>query len=197
MSASVFNVPISTRLQRFAASAIVLLLVMLPTVIRAHESRTVATDFAFVVGFVSEPAVQNDTNGLSLSITKADQPVLNAQDTLKAQVIFGDQTRDLTLSPAFGEEGAYESVFIPTQPGDYTFRVYGTLDGVNIDESFTSSPEGFDSVAARTDLEFPGVPANGKTNDDVTTVALPVGAGIVILAIVGIAFNLRRRTQVA
>ena len=121
--------------------------------------------------------------------------MLAASDTLKAQVIFGDQTRDLTLTPAFGEDGVYESVFIPTQPGDYTFRFFGQLESVAVDESFTSSPEGFDSVAARSDLEFPLPPANGtKQEPGPVTLAFPVMVGGALLVLGAGIVAIRRRS---
>ncbi len=178
-----------------AAVALVLAIMLMPAVsVSAHEERVVATNYSFVVGFINEPAVQNDTNGLSLAITRAGAPVLAASDTLKAQVIFADQTRDLTLQPAFGEAGVYESVFIPTQPGDYTFRIYGQLEGVAVDESFTSSPEGFDSVRVRSDLEFPIVANGDQQETDPVTLAFPVIAGGAVLALAGGAVALRRRS---
>ena len=65
-------------------------------------------------------------------------PVEGLEETLKAEVIFGDQTMELPLTARFNTPGAYESVFFPMKPGDYTFRIYGTIDGTEIDESFTS-----------------------------------------------------------
>ncbi len=110
----------------------------------------------------------------------AEAPVLGLADTLQAQVIFGDQSRDMTLTPAFGEEGVYEAVFIPSQPGDYTFRFFGQIDGVDVDETFTSSPEGFDSVQPRAEFEFPG--SEGEVGDgDTNSVAMPLAAGAVVL----------------
>jgi hypothetical protein len=70
-------------------------------------------------------------------------------------VLFEDQTLALPLSPLFGEPGGYRSVFFPTAPGDYTFRIYGTIDGTEIDESFTSGPETFSPVADPAPLQFP------------------------------------------
>lgn len=194
MSFSPFTL-IGSRLGTTAMALVVAAILSLPTAgVSAHETRVVATDYSFVVGFIDEPAVQNDTNGIWVEITKADKPVLAASDTLKAQVIFGDQTRDLTLTPAFGEEGVYQSVFIPTQPGDYTFRFYGQLEGVAVDESFTSSPEGFDSVAARSDLEFPLPPANGgRQETGAVTLAFPVVVGGAVLALGAGALAIRRR----
>jgi MprA protease rhombosortase-interaction domain-containing protein len=162
----------------------------------AHETRTVATDYEFVVGFINEPAIQGDTNGIWVKITKGDQPVLGAADTLQAQVSTGDQVKDMTLTPAFGEDGVYESVFIPTQPGDYTFRFFGDLGGVAVDETFTSSPEGFDSVAPRSDFEFPSAtPGSGayQDKDGSLDLAFPVIGGGLVLVAGTVGFAIRRR----
>ena len=155
----------------------------------AHEERTVATDYTFVVGFLTEPAISGDTNGISLEVTTADVPVEGLGDTLKATIIFGDQSKDVILSPVFDTPGAFKTVFIPTAPGDYAFHFTGTIAGVAIDETFTSSPEGFDSVADRADYEFP-VEANGSTTD--RNVAMPFLVGAVVL-IAGGLFFVRRR----
>nr|MBA3379866.1 hypothetical protein [Chloroflexia bacterium] len=73
----------------FAMAAIAL---VQPFAASAHETREVATDYAFVVGFINEPAVQGDTNGIWLEVTMAEAPVLGLADKLQAQVIFGEQT---------------------------------------------------------------------------------------------------------
>jgi len=182
--------PIILVVAAFALAAITLLQ---PLTTLAHETREVSTDYSFVVGFINEPAVQGDTNGMWLEVTMAEAPVLGLADTLQAQVIFGDQTRDMTLTPAFGEEGVYEAVFIPSEPGDYTFRFFGQIDGVDVDETFTSSPEGFDSVAPRADLEFPGGTGEVGRTDDTTSVAMPLAAGAVVLLLGVGALALRRR----
>ena len=162
-----------------------------PLVSSAHEHREVG-DYTFVVGFINEPAVQGDTNGIVLEVTKGDAPVVGLADTLTAQAIFGDQTRDFELTPAWGEDGVYHAVFIPTEPGDYTFRFFGQVDGIEVDETFTSSPEGFDSVAPRADLEFPSNDESGS--GETTTVAMPlaVGAGVLMLGAAG--YAIRRRS---
>lgn len=178
-----------------AAFALAVITLLQPLTTSAHEAREVATDYSFVVGFINEPAVQGDTNGIWLEVTMAEAPVLGLADTLQAQVIFGDQTRDMPLIPAFGEEGVYEAVFIPSEPGDYTFRFFGQIDGVDVDETFTSSPEGFDSVQLRADLEFPGSTGEvGNGDDDRTSVAMPLAAGAVVL-LAGVAGLAVRRRQ--
>ena len=157
--------------------------------VAAHEERTVATSYSFVVGFIEEPAISGDTNGISVEVTKAGAPVEGLADTLKAQIVFGDQTKDVALTPVFNKPGAYEAVFIPTAPGDYAFHFTGTVEDAAVDETFTSSPEGFDSVADRADFEFP-VEANGSTSEG--NVAMPFLVGGIVLIAGGLLFVRRR-----
>jgi len=146
-----------------------LLILVSPLVAEAHEVREVADGkYEIVVGFIGEPVFAGDKSGLEFFVSDLSQatpvvgqqaaegaPVEGLEETLKAEVIFGDQTMELPLSARFNTPGAYESVFFPSQPGDYTFRIYGTLAGTDIDESFTSSPEGFGAVEDPAPLHFP------------------------------------------
>lgn len=156
----------------------------------AHEHRDVGA-YTFVVGFLDEPAVQGDMNGVSLTVTstKDQKPVEGLTDTLKVTVIFQKNQKEMTLTPVFNKPGAYEAAFIPTQPGDYTFHFTGTINGQKVDEAFTSSPNTFDSVAPRTDYEFPAQQSRSAGN----RVAMPVAAAGVMLVLAGGAFALRKR----
>lgn len=171
------------------AGLIALALIATTLTASAHEHRDVGA-YTFVVGFIDEPAIQGDTNGLTLTITstKDQKPVEGLSDTLKAQVIYQKEKKDLTLTPVYNQPGAYQSVFIPMQPGDYTFHITGTINGQQVDESFTSSPQGFDSVAARSDYEFPA--GNGSSAGD--RLAMPAAAAGVMLVLAGGAFALRK-----
>jgi hypothetical protein len=159
----------------------------------AHENRDVG-DYTFTVGFINEPAIQGDTNGIWVEVLKGEEPVVGLADTLQAQAIFGDQTRDFELVPVWGEDGAYQAVFIPTQPGDYTFRFFGQIDGVDVDESFTSSPEAFDSVAPRADLEFPSTGQEGDSGTNAITVGMPLAAATILVGGVAL-WGTRRRAS--
>ncbi|MBA2518569.1 MAG: hypothetical protein H0V24_02785 [Chloroflexia bacterium] len=152
-------------MQRFvqfglSIAAVAALLALVPLITGAHEGREVAEGrYDFTVGFIEEPAFVGEMNGLTLRVEAIDgdatEPVIGLDQTLEAEVIFGDQTMALELSPAFQDDGVYESVFFPMAVGDYTFRIFGEIDGTAIDESFTSAPDGFDSVQDRAPLEFP------------------------------------------
>jgi hypothetical protein len=142
--------------------------VAMPFAAEAHESRTIADGhYQIVVGFMDEPVFAGDKSGLEFWVTDISNatpsageeaegvPVDGLEETLKAEVIFEDQTMELPLSAAWNEPGSYGSVFFPMEAGDYTFRIYGTIGETEIDESFTSSPEGFDAVKDPAPLQFP------------------------------------------
>ena len=177
-------------LRRVLPALIVLFAVAaIPLVVTAHETRTVATDYEFVVGFTGEPAVAGEMNGVLLEVTRNGEPVDGVSDTLQVQLLFGEQTKDVALAPIFDQPGAYSAAFIPTVEGDYTFRFFGELNGVAVDETFTSSPEGFDSVQPRSDYEFPATDM-GTVSQAFTMPAL-IGGGILVVGLFGMV--LRRR----
>ncbi|MCM8747794.1 hypothetical protein NET02_01385 [Thermomicrobiaceae bacterium CFH 74404] len=157
----------------------------------AHEHRHVG-EYEIVVGFLNEPAIVEEPNGLELRVMKGEgdaaQPVEGLADTLQAEVMYGDQVMPLQLRPAFGEPGSYKAEFIPTAEGAYTFHIFGTIEGTPIDERFTSGPETFSEVQSRADLSFPQrvSPASeiermaGEANDAAATARLLGIAGLVV-----------------
>jgi hypothetical protein len=63
-----------------------------------------------------------------------------------------------TVAIGFGTEPAYvgyRGAFIPTSPGDYTFHITGAIGSTSVDESVTSSPTTFASVADPQTIQFP------------------------------------------
>jgi hypothetical protein len=153
------------------AAAVVMLFALLPAIAGAHESRDVADgQYRLVVGFLNEPVAVGDKSGLDLRVSKpvgesttpipegedAFAPVEGLETTLQAEVFFGDQRMALTIEPRFGQPGAYASWFYPNAAGDYSFHVFGTIEGVPIDETFTSGPDTFGPVEER--LLFPPDP---------------------------------------
>lgn len=191
--------------------------------VSAHEDRGVG-DFDVVVGFGDEPAYSGQPNSVEVHVTQDGKPVADIGSDLSAEVIQGDATRVFRLEPnfvpgAYGEVGDYRAWFIPTRPGRYTFRIFGTIDSpegaVKIDESFTSSPKGFDEVQNPATASFPvGDPTSGELTQRVEqesartaeaasaassarTVAMAgavLGALALVIAIVAVAMGRRRKT---
>lgn len=122
----------------------------------AHERRPVGT-YTFVVGFATEPAIQNQPNGLALTITDAKgNPVEGAEKTLTSTVAYrGGSAKEFPLRAVFGQKGQYTADLIPTKAGAYTFTFTGTLNGDPINETFESGPGRFNDVESPAALQFP------------------------------------------
>jgi hypothetical protein len=127
----------------------------------AHEERSVGA-YHFVVGWGDEPAYAGQQNSVQLILgTKAGKPVTDLGDSLKVEVISGEQRMEIPLEPAFDPEegfgtlGDYRAWIIPTAPGTYTFHFFGSIGRHQVDEQFTSGPKTFDDVADPAEVEFP------------------------------------------
>ncbi len=184
------------RVVRKAGVSTILVAVALVLVSRsasAHEHREVTDgQYELVVGFLIEPAYSGQQNGLDLRVAKLDPnatPVAEGEDapttptegletTLQAEVFFADQSMPLVISASYGEPGSYESVFFPTQPGDYSFHIFGTIEGVAIDETFTSGPDTFGPMEDPAPLQFPKeTAANSAQAVAAASVSAPLPGG--------------------
>ncbi|MCC6792389.1 MAG: hypothetical protein IT336_11925 [Thermomicrobiales bacterium] len=152
------------------------LALLTPALASAHEHRDIADGrYSVVVGFSTEPAYSGFMNGLDFRVTDnslatpaADggeptgAPVEGLESTLQAEIIYGDQKMTLVLEPRWRTPGAYDAWVVPTQPGDYSFRIFGTIGEVQIDETFTPGPETFSSVGDQAELQFPKATASNS-----------------------------------
>lgn len=198
-----------------AAGVIALITLALgAAVASAHESREVG-DYELTVGFWTEPAIVNEPNGLSLDVQlgQGDEgtPVEGLAETIQAEVTFGSETKPLELRAAFGQPGRYRSDLIPTEAGTYMFRVFGSIEGMEIDETFTSGPDTFSDVESRSALNFPeaadtSADAEAAANEaqDTADTARTLGIVGIVVGIIGIvlgaggllmARNARRPTE--
>ena len=86
-------------------------------------------------------------------------PVEGLEETLQVEVthVATSVSRILDLEAAWGDPGHYVAGVIPTAAGVYEFRVFGTIEGMEIDETFVSSGGGgdFDDVQSSAELQFP------------------------------------------
>ena len=191
-----------TRIGRATVLAVVSSLALGATAAFAHETRDVG-DYTVTVGFIGEPVHTGEESGLEFRVVRGEEPVEGLEETLQAEVIYEGQQRDLPISPRFGQPGWYQSVFLPTAAGPYTFRIHGEIKGTPFDESFTSSEEGFDEVRDATGGQFPVVlPPAGDTARDAragaeaattATIALALGGAGLVAGLVAIGLSLARR----
>lgn len=141
-----------------ASLAAIALVAVLAGTLHAHERRDVGK-YRFVVGFSVEPAVEGIMNGVELRVTNTEtqQPVEGLQNTLQVEVthVPTGTSRTMALRAVFGEPGSYTADLIPTAPGQYRFRFFGTIEGMAVNETFESGPGRFDDVEPADELQFP------------------------------------------
>lgn len=151
-------------MKRILAVLFVLLLVSMVPSALAHEGREVG-DYELHFGWQVEPAFSYQLNGPEVYISlHSDTESEEAEEapfpedievSLQVDVTFGPETITLTMEPVFGETGHYAADLIPTLPGDYSFRLYGTVGDTAVDEVFTSADGQFSSIEPSTDVMFP------------------------------------------
>jgi hypothetical protein len=150
-----------------------LLLAALPTGAALAHVDHEAGDLTMVVGFGDEPAYAGLPNSVEVLLTHGDEPVTDLRrGDLRVEIGFGDETTEMDLEPNFlpgvyGEPGDYRAWFVPSQPGPYTFRIFGEIEGEEIDEPFTSGPDTFSEAHDPADASFPEVDA--PSSDELAT----------------------------
>lgn len=155
--------------------AILATLLISTTASAAPITRTVGDRFEITVQYINEPAILGDTNGVRLTITENGEPVSGAQDVLTVQVEFMEAVRVLNMSEDPALKGVYTGIFIPMQEGEYSFGISGTLDGVEINETYTVA-DGLVPVTPRGDYEFP----NAAHGWNIENMAVPIGATAIV-----------------
>ncbi len=169
---------VANKAVRFVLVGLLLMLVMVG-VVSAHEHRQVE-GYELVFGWEIEPAFAAQMNQITLRVNAiaeeseaTEEPegdhvegeehheelmgVTGAEATLQLEVTFGDQTRSLTLRPAWRDPGYYIADIMPTRAGDYVFHLTGNINGVEVDETFDSSVDSFSTVELLEDVQFPQV----------------------------------------
>lgn len=182
------------RLRIIVFASLALVALSLPSgSVLAHEEREVG-DYVLEVGWAIEPTAVESPNSLFLKVEtkESGEGVQGLEETLEAEVTIGGgaHTKSLPLEASGEEPGVYGSPIVPTRTGDYTFRIYGTVGDQEVDESFSSGPETFETVEDVADLQFPDqVPSNAELAAQIAALDTD-GEGdsdtAMILAIIGI-----------
>jgi hypothetical protein len=155
----------------------------------AAHGHTEVGDYELVIGFHNEPAYQGEPNGLDLFVTNLEtgESVNGLEETLQVEIIFGSSTKELEIEPQFGQDGAYTAHVIPTEAGDYTWHIFGTIEDTPVDVSMTSSPDTFESVESKAIAAFPGAEvSNGTSAAGTARTALAIGAVGAVLGLAGL-----------
>lgn len=156
-----------------AAIAATAVLVLLPAAPALTHTEVGEGDLRMVVGFGTEPAYSGQPNSVEVLLTHGGRPVADLRPgDLQVEVRYGDASTTMDLEPnfasgVFGEPGDYRAWFVPSEPGEYTFRITGTVDGEEVDEEVTSGPNTFSEVTDVAEVTFPEVRA--PSNEELAT----------------------------
>jgi hypothetical protein len=163
-----------------------------PGIASAHEHRIVAGDYAFMVGFLKEPAYEGESNGIDLTVTRRDtnEGVQGLEQTLHVEVTMGGDSLPLPLLPRFRQPGVYSGEFVPTRPGTYYFLINGTIEGRPVQEVFESGPGRFNDVDPIAKLQFPDTVPSGVALQRAIAAADGRAATATVVGVVGIAVGL-------
>ena len=170
------------------AIAVALITTISTAAVFGHEDREEG-DYKFIVGFLDEPAYEGLRNAVSLRVTKTrveehgeamqeeeakmpghgepeTVPVEGLDATLQVEVthVPSGASRVMDLRPAWHDPGHYLADLIPTSPGHYRFRFFGTIEGNEIDSTYDSRAGGgsFDDIRVASAIHFPETVASGR-----------------------------------
>jgi len=132
-------------------TAVLLLAILLFTNIQtawAH-TRVEVGPYTIIVGWTVEPPIVGERNALSIEILEGETAVAGAEADLKAELVYGAQTFRSNLNPT-ETPGFYTATIFPTIRGQYAVRLFGTINGEEIDA--TIEPE---EVFAADRIQFP------------------------------------------
>jgi hypothetical protein len=125
-------------------------------IVSAHEHdvyRIGSAYYVVTVGSLNEPFVVDDRSGVDFRVARLSAPpakgaksglkgtpVSGLEQTLKVELAAGSKKEMLSLEPSDSASGSYSARFVPTVQTTYTYRVFGTIDSLPVDLSFSCTP---------------------------------------------------------
>ncbi|MFZ0128408.1 MAG: hypothetical protein WB808_06870 [Candidatus Dormiibacterota bacterium] len=184
-----------TRLRLSAVAAAALLALTTSFAVASAHFVFTAGKYRIAIGWQFEPAGGTDTyvgapNAIQvfIDVPSASNPIGTPVSTLNQDCTHPDfqvtVTVGSTTSSPFcpvplydadtgnGRRDEYDYALIPTVVGTYTFRLFGTINGVPVNQTVASGPTTFDSIADSSAVQFPVViPAAAAVATKVDTVS--------------------------
>ena len=131
-------------------------------------------------GTLSPVTTDMTTKMVGYPLNVADEPaaasarVSGLASNLQVEIIHVSTniSRAFPLTELVDDPGHYIAEFVPTAPGDYILRFFGSIEGNAIDETFDSGPDTFDTVIASDAIQFPVVLESNREIQNATRGAL-------------------------
>jgi hypothetical protein len=135
-------------------TAVSLFLLATPHQTLAH-TRVEVGDYVLIVGWQEEPVIVGERNAIVVEVHRLvansdnEAPVDGVESTLDLELIYAGNKFRANINPT-ERAGVYTAEVYPTVRGQYTVRLFGSIEGTEIDE--TLNPE---EVSSASRLQFP------------------------------------------
>ncbi len=118
--------------------------------------------------------VEAGTSGAAAQTAPPVNRVTGLGATLEVELthLSTSTSKSMQLIEMFDDPGHYVAEFVPTAPGDYRVRFFGSIEGNAIDETFDSGPDTYDTVIASDAIQFPVVLESNREIQNATRGAL-------------------------
>ena len=120
-----------------------------------HASLTYKGEPVEATAMVTVPG----SGGMAMEADASAAGIEGLQNTLLVEVthVPSNVSKTMNLRPVSDDPGHYVADLIPTSPGHYRFRFFGTIEGEQVDLTFDSMAGGgdFDDVQPATAIQFP------------------------------------------
>jgi hypothetical protein len=115
---------------------------------QAHERVEIGL-YTVIVGWENEPVIVDERNAVIVHVYRAGEPVTGLEGTVRLELLYAGRSFRGNLHPS-GEPGHYRAEVLPTVRGQYTVRLFGQIEALEIDQQI--DPE---EVLAGRILQFP------------------------------------------
>ena len=118
--------------------------------------------------------VEAGTSGAATQTATPVNRVTGLGATLEVELthLSTSTSKSMQLTELFDDPGHYIAEFVPTSPGDYRVRFFGSIEGNAIDETFDSGPDTFDTIIPSDVIQFPIVLESDREIQNATRGAL-------------------------
>lgn len=100
--------------------------------VAAHDRLEIG-DYVVIAGWEHEPVIVGERNSIIFRVTEGDDSIAGLEGSLEAEVLYAGRIFRANMLPA-DAEGWYAISLLPTVRGQYTLRLVGSIEALEIDE---------------------------------------------------------------
>ncbi len=168
-------------IKRTTIALLLIALLSIPAIVYAHDEIT-AGDYKIKYGWKNEPPIVGEPNAVTLDIVNSKDANAKIDVTeLKAEAVYGGETKTLFLKPVAGQAGKFQAQMTPTRAGQYTIRLSGKIGTTDVKADV--KPE---EVEPADTVQFPRI-TSGQAADSTSNVLAWIA---IVLSLIGVGLSI-------